>query len=136
MGLNRVILHGRLVADPSIHHTPSGVAVSDFRIAVDRDYKDKETGERGADFINVVVWRSTAEFVAKHFAKGSPVLVEGRLQNKEYTDKEGVKHFTMEVQGEQVYFGGPKPQGQKNLDELEAKVQELNGEDDDGELPF
>lgn len=136
MSLNRAILHGRLVADPEIRHTPSGVAVSSFRIAVDRDYKDKETGERGTDFINVVVWRGTAEFVAKHFSKGSPILVEGRMQNKEYNDKDGVKHYSMEVQGDQVYFAGPKTESQRNLDALEGKLQELTGEDDNGKLPF
>ena len=68
--LNKAFLMGRLVADPELRHTQSGIAVASFRIAVDRDFKDKDTGERKADFINIVAWRSTAEFVSRYFAKG------------------------------------------------------------------
>lgn len=109
--LNKVILHGRLVADPELRHTPNGVAVCNFRVAVDRDFKDKQTGERKADFVNVVGWRQTAEFVSRSFVKGQLVLVEGRLQNNEYTDKNGVRHTTLEVDADDVYFGDSKKDG-------------------------
>ena len=83
--LNKIFLQGRLVADPEMRHTPSGVAVASLRLAVDRDFKDKETGEKKADFINVVAWRSTAEFVSRYFTKGRMAVVEGRLQIRDYT---------------------------------------------------
>lgn len=109
--LNKAILHGRLVADPELRHTPGGVAVGSFRVAVDRDFKDKQTGERKADFINVVTWRQTAEFVSRSFVKGQLVLVEGRLQNTEYTDKNGIRHITLELVADSVYFGDSKKDG-------------------------
>ena len=73
--LNKIFLQGRLVADPEMRHTTSGVAVTSFRLAVDRDYKDRETGEKKADFINIVAWRSTAEFVSRFFSKGRMAVV-------------------------------------------------------------
>ena len=82
--LNKIFLQGRLVADPELRHTQSGVAVASFRLAVDRDFKDRETGERKADFFNVVAWRQTGEFVSRFLAKGRLALVEGTLQNREY----------------------------------------------------
>ncbi len=106
--LNRVILMGRLVADPEAKQTPSGVSVTTFRIAVDRDFKNKQTGEKEADFINVVTWRFTAEFVAKYFSKGRMAVVEGRLQSRNYTDKDGNKRYITEVVADNVYFGDSK----------------------------
>lgn len=106
--LNRAILYGRLVADPELRHTPNGVAVGNFRMAVDRDFKDRDTGERKTDFINVAVWRHTAEFVSRSFAKGQLILVEGRLQTNEFTDKNGVKRTSLEVVADNCWFGGPK----------------------------
>ena len=106
--LNKIFLQGRLVADPEMRHTPSGVAVASLRMAVDRDFKDKETGEKKADFINVVAWRSTAEFVSRFFTKGRMAVVEGRLQIREYTDREGNKRTAAEVVADNIYFGDSK----------------------------
>ena len=102
--LNKVTLQGRLVRDPEIRHTPSGTAVTQIRMAVDRDYKNKETRERKADFIPVVLWRGDAEFVARHFRKGDPIIIEGRLASRDYTDRDGKNRTTMEVHAENAYF--------------------------------
>lgn len=106
--LNKAILYGRLVADPELRHTPGGVAVSNFRLAVDRDFRDKQSGERKTDFINVVAWRQLGEFVSRSFQKGQLALTEGRLQNTEYTDKNGVRHTNLELVAENVWFGDSK----------------------------
>lgn len=104
--LNKVILMGRLVRDPELNQTTNGIAVCRFTVAVNRPYqKDKE---QQADFINVTAWRGTAEFVSKYFNKGSMIIVEGKLQNNDYTDKEGVKHYSMQVVADNVNFGGGK----------------------------
>ncbi len=110
--LNKVFLQGRLVADPELRHTPSGVAVATLRLAVDRDFKDKETGEKKADFINVVAWRNTGEFVSRYFTKGRMAVVEGRLQIRDYTDKEGNKRTAAEVVAENIYFGDSRKDGE------------------------
>lgn len=102
--LNKIFLQGRLVADPELRHTQSGVAVASFRLAVDRDFKDRETGERKADFFNVVAWRQTGEFVSRFLAKGRLALVEGTLQNREYTDRDGNRRTATEVVASNVYF--------------------------------
>lgn len=109
--LNKIFLQGRLVADPEMRHTPSGVPVTSIRLAVDRDFKDKETGEKKADFINVVAWRATAEFVSRYFSKGRMAVVEGRLQIRDYTDRDGNKRTAAEVVADNVYFGDSKPGG-------------------------
>ena len=106
--LNKCFLQGRLVADPELRHTQSGTAVASFRLAVDRDFKDKDTGERKADFINVVAWRSTAEFIARNFSKGRMIVVSGSLQMRDWTDKDGNKRTTAEVVAENVYFADSK----------------------------
>lgn len=106
--LNRVILMGRLCADPDFRQTQNGVAMCRIRVAVDRGYTSKSTGERQADFINVICWRQQAEFVSRYFRKGSMIIVEGRLQNADYTDANGVKHYSMEVQADNVSFGESK----------------------------
>jgi len=103
--LNKIFLQGRLVADPELRHTQSGIAVATFRIAVDRDFKDRETGEKKADFITVVAWRQTAEFVSRFFTKGRMAIVEGRLQVREYTDRDGNRRYATEVVADNVYFG-------------------------------
>ena len=104
--LNKTILMGRLVRDPELNQTTSGISVCRFTVAVNRPYqKDKE---QQADFINVTAWRGTAEFVSKYFNKGSIIIVEGKLQNNDYTDKEGVKHYSMQVMADGVNFGGGK----------------------------
>ncbi len=106
--LNKVILMGRLCADPEFRQTPSGVPVCRIRVAVDRPFKNQQTGERQADFINVTCWRSTAEFVSRYFTKGKMIIVEGSLRNNDYTDNNGVKHYSMEVQADNVSFGESK----------------------------
>lgn len=102
MSMNKAFVMGRLTADPDLRHTQSGVAVATFRLAVSRDFKDKD-GERKADFFNVVCWRATAEFVSKWIAKGNMVVVVGRLQNRDYTDKDGNKRTITEIISENVY---------------------------------
>lgn len=105
---NHVAIQGRLTRDPELRKTQSEISVANFSIAVDRDFKDKETGERQADFFDVVVWRGTADFVANYFHKGDMVLVSGRLQNNRYTDKDGNNRVKSEIQAENVYFGSSK----------------------------
>lgn len=129
--LNKVLLQGRLVADPETRHTTNGTAVSSFRLAVDRDFKN-QNGEKETDFINIVAWRNTAEFVGKYFEKGQMAIVDGRLQVRDYTDRDGNKRYVTEVVANSVYFAGSKPEQteQSNHNGLEPL------DDDDGELPF
>ncbi len=109
--LNKVIIMGRLTRDPEFRQTTSGIPVVRFSVAVDRNYSN-QNGERQADFINVSAWRGTAEFVSRYFTKGSMIVVEGSLQNDDYTDNNGVKHYRMQVVADQVYFGESKRQQQ------------------------
>lgn len=106
--LNHIVLMGRLVRDPELRRTASGIAVTSFTLAVDRDFASKDSGERGVDFIDIVAWRSTGEFVSKYFQKGSMAVVSGRLQIRSYTDKQGVSRRAAEVQADNVYFGSSK----------------------------
>ena len=106
--LNKIILMGRLTRDPELRHTQSGVAVASFALAVDRDFKDRSTGEKSTDFIDVVAWRQTCEFVSKYFTKGRMAVVEGRLQIRDWTDKDGNKRRAAEVVADNVYFGDAK----------------------------
>ena len=106
--LNKIILMGRLTRDPELRRTESGTAVCSFSIAVDRDFKSKN-GEKETDFIDIVAWRSTAEFVSKYFTKGRMAVVEGRLQIRDWTDKEGGKRRSAEVIADNVYFGDSRP---------------------------
>ena len=106
--LNRIILMGRLTRDPELRHTQTGTAVASFSLAVDRDFKDRNTGEKATDFIDIVAWRQTAEFVSRYFTKGLMAVVEGRLQIRDWTDKEGGKRRSAEVIADQVYFGDSK----------------------------
>ena len=108
--LNKVIIMGRLVKDPELRRTQSGTAVTSFRIAVDRDFKSQD-GTKQADFFDVVAWRSTAEFVSKYFAKGRMAVVEGRLQIRDWTDRDGGKRRSAEVIADNVYFGDSKREG-------------------------
>ena len=103
--LNKIILMGRLTRDPELRHTQSGVSVASFTLAVDRDFKDRSTGEKSTDFIDVVAWRQTGEFVSKYFTKGRMAVVEGRLQIREWTDRDGNKRRSAEVIADNVYFG-------------------------------
>ena len=106
--LNRIILMGRLTRDPELRHTQSGTAVASFALAVDRDFKDRNSGERATDFIDVVAWRQTGEFVSRYFTKGRMAVVEGRLQMRDWTDKDGNKRRAAEVIADSVYFGDSK----------------------------
>jgi single-strand DNA-binding protein len=109
--LNKVILMGRLTADPELRRTQSELAVCSFSIAVDRDFKNKSTGDKETDFVNIVTWRQTAEFVSRYLGKGRMVVVEGRLQIRKYTDREGNNRTAAEVVAENVYFADSKWDG-------------------------
>ena len=109
--LNHIVLMGRLTRDPELRRTATGVAVATFSIAVDRDFANSATGERETDFIDIVTWRSTAEFVSKYFAKGRMAVVSGRLQIRNWNDKEGNKRRSAEVIADNVYFGDSRRDG-------------------------
>ena len=106
--LNQIVLMGRLVKDPELRRTGTGIAVASFTLAVDRDFANKETNEKEADFIDIVAWRSTAEFVTRYFSKGRMAVVSGRLQMRKWTDKDGNKRTSAEVVADNVYFGDSK----------------------------
>ena len=108
--LNKVFIMGRLTRDPELRRTQSGTAVTSFSLAVDRDFKS-QSGEKETDFIDVVAWRSTAEFVAKYFSKGRMAVVEGRLQIREWKDKDGNNRRSAEVIADNIYFGDSKRDG-------------------------
>lgn len=142
--LNKIILMGRLTRDPELRRTGSGTAVASLTLAVDRDMKSKD-GEKATDFIDIVAWRNTAEFVSKYFSKGRMAVVEGRLQIRDWKDKEGNNRRSAEVVAENVYFGdSAKKDGASNGNSFNASpvgaypsggdFQELG--DEDGELPF
>lgn len=148
--LNRIILMGRLTRDPELRHTQTGTPVASFSLAVDRDFKDKTTGEKSTDFIDIVAWRQTAEFVSRFFTKGRMAVVEGRLQIRDWTDKDGGKRRSAEVVADNVYFGDSKRDGGDSSGYSAAPAYKnaapsnfnAGGSDfaeigeDDGELPF
>ena len=107
--LNHIVLMGRLTRDPELRYTQSQIPVASFSLAVDRDFGGRDGGERQTDFIDIVAWRSTAEFVSKYFTKGSMAVVSGRLQIRDWTDREGGKRRSAEVIADNVYFGDSKP---------------------------
>lgn len=107
MSLNKWIGIGRLVKDPKIRQTQSGKSVVTFTIAVDRDFKSKD-GERETDFINIVAWGSSADFVARYFGKGDPIAVDGRLKIRSWTDENGESHKVAEIEADRFYFCGGK----------------------------
>ena len=106
--LNHITIMGRLTRDPELRRTGSGIAVASFTVAVDRDFGNRDGGERETDFIDCVAWRQTGEFVSKYFTKGSMIVVSGRLQIRSWNDKEGNKRRTAEVVADNVYFGESK----------------------------
>lgn len=108
--LNKIFIMGRLTRDPELRRTQSGTPVTSFSLAVDRDYKT-QSGEKETDFIDVVAWRATAEFVAKYFTKGRMAVVEGRLQLRDWTDKDGNKRRSAEVVADNIYFGDSRRDG-------------------------
>ena len=112
--LNTAILMGRLVADPELRHTPNNVAVTSFTLAVDRSYVKSGT-ERQTDFIDIVAWRSTAEFVCRYFRKGQLVAVQGSIQTRSYQDKEGNKRKAFEIVADNVHFAEPKRDSSSSL---------------------
>ncbi len=151
--LNHIDLMGRLTRDPELRYTSSQTPVASFTLAVDRDFADRNTGERQADFIDCVAWRSTAEFVSKYFQKGSMAAVSGRLQIRDWTDREGGKRRSAEVVVDNVYFGeskrsreggaaasagpAPRPSNPGGYNDMPAGGSAFAELDDgDGELPF
>ena len=106
--LNHITIMGRLTRDPELRRTGSGIAVASFTVAVDRDFGSRDGGERETDFIDCVAWRQTGEFVSKYFTKGSMIVVSGRLQIRNWNDKEGNKRRSAEVVADNVYFGESK----------------------------
>jgi len=112
--LNHIIIMGRLTRDPELRYTQTGLPVATFSLAVDRDFAPKDGGERQTDFIDVVAWRQTGEFVSKYFTKGSMAVVSGRLQLRDWQDKEGNKRRSAEVVAENVYFGESKRSRDEN----------------------
>ena len=126
--LNKIILMGRLGRDPEFRYTQAGRPVASFSLAVDRDFKDKASGERATDWIPVVAWEDRAKFVQQYFRKGQLAVVEGRLQIRDWTDKDGGKRRSAEVVADNVYFGD------SNFSAGGSDFAEIG--EDDGELPF
>ena len=106
--LNHIVIMGRLTKDPELRTTQSGVSVTSFTLAVDRDFKNKDSGEKSTDFIDVVAWRQTAEFVCKYFSKGRMAVAEGRLQIRDWKDRDGNNRRSAEIVADNVYFGDSK----------------------------
>ena len=128
--LNKVIIMGRLVADPEFRQTTSGIPVCRIRVAVDRPFRKDQ--ERQTDFINVTCWRNTAEFVSRYFSKGKMIIVEGSLRNNDYTDNNGVKHYSMEVQADNVMFGESKGSSQGGDYSQQGSYQQQGGYNNGG----
>ena len=128
--LNHITIMGRLTRDPEIRYTQSQTPVTSFTLAVDRDFGGRDGGEKQTDFIDCVAWRQTAEFVSKYFTKGSMAVVSGRLQIRDWTDRDGGKRRNAEVVVDSIYFGESK-----RTDDSNPTFTELSNEDD-GELPF
>ena len=114
--LNRIVIMGRLTRDPELRRTQNGTAVTSFSVAVDRDFKSRESGEKATDFIDVVAWRQTAEFVCQYFTKGRMAVVEGRLQIRDWKDKDGNNRRSAEVVADNIYFGDSKRDSQSGGD--------------------
>lgn len=137
--LNHITIMGRLTRDPELRYTQSGTAVAGFTLAVERDFKG-DTGDRETDFIDCVAWRSTAEFVSRYLSKGRMAIVDGRLQMRDWTDRDGNKRRSAEVVADHVYFGDSKREAGTTQGQITAyqpndvAFQELG--DDDDETPF
>lgn len=144
--LNHITIMGRMVRDPELRRTGSGISCVSFTLAVDRDYSGKDGGEKETDFIDCVAWRSTADFVSKYFTKGRMAVVSGRLQIRGWTDKEGNKRRTAEVVADNVYFADSKKEessgnsyGQQGGYSAPANTPAQDFamlDDDDAQLPF
>ena len=136
--LNTITIMGRLTADPELRRTESGVPVTSFTLAVDRDFSNK-AGEKETDFVDIVAFKNTAEFVEKHFTKGRMAVVTGRLQIRNWNDKEGNKRRSAEVVADCVYFGDSKKDSFPAADPVvlpENPGQGFMPMDDESELPF
>ena len=140
--LNKIIIMGRLVRDPELRRTGSGTAVTSFSLACDRDFKS-QSGEKETDFIEVVAWKNTAEFVSKYFSKGRMAVVEGRLQIRDWTDKAGNKRTTAEVVADNVYFADSKrsesnDNQKENFNALSGRLSDdfVPASEEDGDIPF
>lgn len=137
--LNNCIIMGRFVSDPELRKTGSGVSVASFTLAVDRDIANKQTGEKETDFIDCVAWRQTAEFVSKYFSKGRMAVATGRLQIRNWTDKEGNKRRTAEIIADNVYFADSKNSNGTTAPAADFTAQAQDFEmlnDEDSGLPF
>lgn len=151
--LNHIIIMGRMVRDPELRSTQSGTSVCSFTLACDRDFKSKDGGEKETDFIDCVAWRSTAEFVSKYFTKGRMMAVEGRLQLRDWVDKEKNKRRSAEIQVSSAYFADSKSKEQEPPEvthgaadgfptggfpegPLPKGFDPFAGDGDDGDLPF
>ena len=130
--LNHISIMGRLTKDVELRRTNNGAAVASFTLAVDRDFKNSN-GEKETDFIEVVCWKNTAEFVSKYFSKGKMAIVAGRLQIRGWTDKDGNKRKTAEVVADNVYFGDTKKEDSGNYASSDTPSDDLF---DDDEFPF
>lgn len=136
--LNKIILMGRLTRDPDLRHTQSGTAVASFSLAVDRDYKGQD-GERETDFIDIVAWRSSADFVSRYFTRGRMAVVEGRLQARDWKDRDGNRRRSFEVIAENVYFGDSRRASDSDArkdDPIASGEFRQLPDDEEGELPF
>lgn len=133
--LNRSILQGRLCADPELKQTASGTYVCSFRIAVERNFSGHD-GNRQADFIDIVAWKGTAEFICKHFYKGSMILLEGSIQTRKYEDRNGNQRTSVEVVANTVYFGGEKRDNVSQFPQDAPKSVDVEPDLDSEDLPF
>ena len=135
--LNRIILIGRLTRDPDLRHTQSGIAVAAFTLAVDRDFGSKDGAEKQTDFIDIVAWKNTAEFVSRFFTKGRMAVVSGRLQMRSWEDRDGKKRVSAEVVADNVYFGDSKrEEGSSYSPPPKAAVTDFSEIGPDDDLPF
>ena len=139
--LNHITIMGRLTRDPELRRTGTGVAVTNFTVAVDRDFTGKDSEEKETDFIECVAWRQTGEFVSKYFSKGKLAVVAGRLQIRKWKDKDGNNRSTAEVVADNVYFGGEKEKETSNYtgfipNEIASPQNFEPIADDDAQLPF
>ena len=149
--LNHITIMGRLTRDPELRRTGSGIAVASFTLAVDRDFGGRDSSERETDFIDCVAWRQTGEFVSKYFTKGRMAVVSGRLQIRNWTDKDGNKRRSAEVVADNVYFGDSRRDGDSGSAYSAPAAPAYGGysapasspasdfamlDDDDAQLPF
>lgn len=139
--LNRITITGRMTADPELRKTANDISVTSFSIANQRNYKNAD-GERETDFFDVTAWRATAEFVTRYFSKGSLITVDGRLETRKYTDKNGNNRVAVEIKADNVYFGDSKNESQtasapaNNGGDFVPDFSAAGGKMEDDDLPF